>query len=54
MLGTITSLYLPYIETVNYRHAQKAVLPKKKKAGKTDHEGGGLPFLQGILICAQK
>jgi hypothetical protein len=38
MLGTITSLNLPYIETARYRHVQKAVLPKKQKAENTDHE----------------
>jgi hypothetical protein len=31
MLQTITSLHLPYIETANYRDAQKAVFLKKRE-----------------------
>jgi hypothetical protein len=31
MLGTLTSMYLPYIETVNYRHDQKSVFFDKRK-----------------------
>jgi len=42
MIETITSSYLPYIETVNYIHAWKAIFQKRKKQETLIIEGASI------------